>query len=110
MVDSPEDLVQRQLNAYNFGNIEAFLEPYHEDVEVYNFPELLQYKGKETMRRIYSEMFNNTTNLSAEITERIVQGNVVIDKENVQIGNRRMETIAIYQIENNKIKKVTFLE
>jgi len=31
LTDTPEDLAQRQLNAYNFRNIEAFLEPYADD-------------------------------------------------------------------------------
>src|SRR5690606_26342169 len=47
--NSPEDLAQRQLNAYNLRNIDAFLEPYAEDVEVYQYPNTLQFKGKETM-------------------------------------------------------------
>ena len=34
--DTPSDLAQRQLNGYNLRNIEAFLEPYAEDVEIYN--------------------------------------------------------------------------
>lgn len=108
--DSPSDLAQRQLNAYNFRNIDAFLEPYSEDVEVYSYPEKLLYKGKETMRKQYSSMFENTPNLHCELKERIVQGNIVIDKERVQFGDRIIEAVAIYHIENNKIKKVFFIQ
>jgi imidazolonepropionase-like amidohydrolase len=108
--DTPEDLAQRQLNAYNFRNIEAFLEPYAEDVEVYSYPDKLRYKGKETMRLQYSGMFENTPNLHCELKERIVQGNIVIDKERVQFGNKIIEAVAIYHIENNKIKKVYFIQ
>jgi imidazolonepropionase-like amidohydrolase len=106
--DTPEDLVQRQLNGYNFRNIEAFLEPYADDVEVYNFPDRLQYTGKEAMRKIYTQMFENTPNLHCELVNRIVQGNTVIDQERVQFGNRVLEAIAIFHIENGKIKKVYF--
>ncbi|WP_034059149.1 amidohydrolase family protein [Lacinutrix jangbogonensis] len=108
--DTPVDLAQRQLNAYNFRNLEAFLEPYAEDVEVYSYPEKLLYKGKETMRKQYSSMFENTPNLHCELKERIVQGNIVIDKERVQFGNKIIEAVAIYHIENNKIKKVYFIQ
>ncbi|MCG2462173.1 amidohydrolase family protein [Flavobacteriaceae bacterium F89] len=108
--DSPTDLAQRQLNAYNFRSIDAFLEPYAEDVEVYSFPNKLLYKGKETMRKQYSDMFENTPNLHCELKERIVQGNIVIDKERVRIGNKIIEAVALYHIENNKIKKVYFIQ
>lgn len=107
--DTPEVLAQRQLNAYNQRNIEAFLEPYADDVEVYNYPDQLQFKGKDNMRVGYSGMFENVTNLHCELKERIVQGNIVIDKERVQFGERIVEAVAIYHIENNKIKKVYFI-
>ena len=108
--DTPADLAQRQLNAYNFRNIEAFLEPYADDVEVYDYPDKLLYKGKETMRERYSIMFENTPNLHCELVGRIVQGNIVIDKERVQFGDKLIEALAIYHIENNKICKVYFIK
>ncbi len=108
--DTPEDLAQRQLNAYNFRNIEAFLEPYADDVEVYNFPDQLQFTGKEAMRKGYAQMFANTPNLHCELVNRIVQGNTVIDQERVQFGDRILEAIAIYHIENGKIQKVYFMQ
>jgi len=108
--DSPEDLAQRQLNAYNLRNIDAFLEPYADDVEIYTFPDKLQAKGKEAMRNMYTPMFEKTPNLHCELVNRIVQGNNVIDHERVQFGNRMVEAIAIYHMEDGKIKKVYFIQ
>ena len=108
--DTPEILVQRQLNGYNFRNIDAFLEPYADDIELYEFPNTLIGKGKENMRKMYAEMFEKTPNLHCEIKGRIVQGNVVIDKEHVRFGDKFLEATAIYHIENGKIKKVYFIE
>ena len=108
--DTPEDLAQRQLNAYNVRNIEAFLEPYADDVEIYDYPNSFQFKGKETMRKIYSDMFARVPNLHCQLVERIVQGNIVIDKERVQFGEKLVEAVAIYHIENAKIKKVYFIQ
>lgn len=108
--DSPADLAQRQLNAYNLRNIDAFLEPYSDDVEVYKYPDQLLFKGKETMREQYGTMFENTPNLHCELVERITQGNIVIDQERVQFGDKILEAIAIYHVENNKIKKVYFIQ
>ena len=90
---TPADLAQRQLNAYNLRNIEAFLEPYADDVEVYNYPNTLLFKGKETMRTGYTQMFENTHNLHCELVGRISQGNVVMDKELVKKGENIVKDI-----------------
>ncbi len=107
--ETPTALAQRQLNAYNSRNIDAFLEPYADDVEIYNFPDKFLYKGKEEMRKTYSKMFEETPNLHCELLERIVHRNVVIDKERVQFNDKIIEATVIYHIENNKIKKVYFV-
>lgn len=103
-------LVQRQLNAYNARDIEAFLEPYADDVELYDFPGKLIVKGKDNMRKSYA-FFNNVPALHCEIKKRIIQGNIVIDHESVTgFGPKPVEGIAIYQVEGNKIKKVYFMQ
>lgn len=103
-------LVQRQLNAYNARNVEAFLEPYADDVEIYQFPNTLLSKGKEAMRKDYA-FLTTTPDLHCEIKERIVQGNIIIDKESVLgFGSKPAEAVAIYHIEGDKIKKVYFIQ
>jgi hypothetical protein len=44
------------------------------------------------------------------LLERIVQGNIVIDKERVQFGTQKVEAVAIYHIEGGKIKRVFFVQ
>jgi len=108
---TPESLAQQQVNAYNARNIEAFLEPYAEDVELYLFPGKLISKGKEAMRKTYSNLFDKSPDLHCEIKQRIVNLNTVIDKESVS-GLRpgvKTEATAIYEIKNDKISKVYFI-
>ncbi|MBB4805854.1 imidazolonepropionase-like amidohydrolase [Chryseobacterium defluvii] len=109
---TPEILVQKQLNAYNARDIDAFLEPYAEDVELYSFPNKLLSKGKESMRKDYSSMFHRLPNLHCELKGRIINGNFVIDKESVSGMNptKKVEATAIYEIKNNKISKVYFIQ
>jgi len=107
--DTPEDLAQRQLNGYNARDIDAFLEPYADDVEIYTFPDKLMVKGKDLMRASYAQMFQNTPNLHCKLENRIIQGNVVIDEERVQFGEKIIEATAIYHVENGKIQKVYFI-
>lgn len=108
--ETPEELVQRQLNAYNFGNLDAFLETYADDVELYDYPDKLIGKGKEGMRKTYGKMFAEIPDLHCEIVSRIVQGHTIIDQERVNFGGRTIEAVALYFVENGKIKKVVFLD
>ncbi len=108
--DGPADLAQRQLNAYNARNLDAFLEPYADDVAIYDLPDKLISKGKEAMQKRYGAMFTKTPGLHCELVNRIVMGNTVIDHERVTFGTDRgpVQAIAIYKIENGKIQTVYF--
>jgi hypothetical protein len=108
---TPEQLAQQQLVAYNARDIDAFLIPFADDVEVYNFPNELLYKGKEKMRAKYEGMFKRLVNLHCEVVNRIVFGDTVVDQEVVKgFGtDKPLEAMAIYKISDHKISKVYFL-
>ncbi len=107
--ETPVMLAQRQLNAYNAHDLEAFLEAYSEDVAVYNFPDELMFKGKDEMRKRYVFLNNPETAPHAEIKKRIVVGNMVIDHEKATFpGRDPIEVIAMYVVENNRITQVYF--
>ncbi|MFH1050596.1 MAG: amidohydrolase family protein [bacterium] len=110
--NSPEDLAQIQLNAYNAKEIEPFLAVYSDSVEVYEFPDKLLYKGIDKMRETYQPFFNSATNLHCKLVNRIVNGNYVIDQEYIT-GNPRKPEInatAMYEVEGGLIKKIWFLK
>ena len=107
----PAILVQKQLDAYNQRNIDAFLEPYSDTVKIYNYPDQLLYSGKEGMRRRYEPMFKNTPDLHCTLMNRMVLKNTVIDQESVIFNknNPPTEVFAIYKIAEGKIVEVHFL-
>lgn len=108
---SPEELVQQQLDGYNARDIDLFLAPYSDSVEIYSFPNRLDAKGKENIRPGYASMFENSPKLHCELVNRIVNGNMVIDRERVTgllPKKKVLEAVAIYIIENGKIQKVYF--
>jgi len=108
--NTPEMLAQQQLNAYNAHDLEAFLEPYAEDVEIYGFPDKLQMKGKKDMRRAY-QFVTRTPGLYCRLVNRVVQGNTVIDHEEVWgFGEKPVYAVAVYTIEAGKIRKVYFIQ
>ena len=102
---------QGQLEAYNRQDIEGFLEWYTDDVEIYNFPDELVLRGKDKMRERYVTAWKQNPEQKAKITDRIINGNTVVDKEHVTGRSNGIEVnvIAIYKIENGKIGKVYFI-
>lgn len=106
-------LAQRQLDAYNNQDIEAFLDVYSDDVEVRKFPSNeLTYKGIDHMRTRYSALFEQNPNQHAALLSRIVKGTIVIDHEHVtgRASGEETEAVAMYEVENDKIIKVWFVQ
>lgn len=107
----PERLAQQQLDAYNNGDIDAFLLPYADNVEVFDFPEKLNFTGKEKMKTGYESFFKANPKLNCELLNRIVLGNTVIDHELITglTNGNTFKAVAIYKIENDAIAKVYFM-
>ncbi|GAA0320477.1 nuclear transport factor 2 family protein [Bacillus carboniphilus] len=106
-------LAQKQLDAYNNGDIETFLTAYSENVEVYEFPSnKLMYAGINLMRERYDQLFKNNPNNHAEILSRLVKGNIVIDHEHVtgRANGVDVYAIAMYEVIDDKIAKVWFVK
>ena len=107
---SPRHIVEKQLEAYNSRDIESFSATYSEAVELYNYPHELISKGKEALIQGYKGFFESTPDLRCEIKNRIVIGNKVIDEEYLTMNGQNFSAVAIYEVENGKIAKVTFIQ
>jgi imidazolonepropionase-like amidohydrolase len=106
----PLDLVQQQLNAYNAHDLEAFLAPYADDVEIYSTSGKLIMKGKDEMRKQY-KFITEVPDLYCRLINRIAKGNTVIDHEEIWISKKPINLqygVAVYVIENGKIRRVYF--
>ena len=83
---------------------------YSDDIKLYNYSNELRLEGKEAMRKSYQSWFDSATDLNAKVEKRIVIGNKVIDEENVTARGQQFHAVAIYEIENGLITKVTFIQ
>ena len=108
--ETAEMLIQRQLNAYNAKDIDAFLATYADNIQLYNFPDSLIGSGKEKMKEMYEGFFKSANNLHSKIVDRINLNNTIIDHEVVTFNGKTIEGIAIYEVKDGKIIKVTFKE
>lgn len=108
----PAVVVQRQVEAYNARDIDAFAGFYAEDVEIYRLPAgELTLRGRQALHEKYRDFFEKTPDLNCQVMERMVTGNFVVDHEFVTgIAERpRLRATAIYQVEDGFIRRVWFL-
>ncbi|WP_299185281.1 nuclear transport factor 2 family protein [uncultured Aquimarina sp.] len=107
---SPEQIVQKQLDAYNKRDVNGFVDTYSDNIKVYNYPNKLIYEGKDRLKKGYASFFEQTPDLHCEVKKRIVYGNKVIDEEFLIMNGQKRKAVAIYEVENGKIAKVTFIQ
>lgn len=107
---NPETIVNDQLEAYNKRDVEEFTKTYTKDIKLYEFPENISSSGIEELEKRYKVIFQKVPDLNAEIMNRIVLGNKVIDKEKVTINGKTYYAIAIYEVDDGLISKVTFIQ
>ncbi|GAB5399840.1 MAG: hypothetical protein Aureis2KO_14250 [Aureisphaera sp.] len=108
--ESPEIIVDKQLEAYNNRDIDAFMATYTDSVKLYSFPNEFLSEGQEAMKGNYASFFERTPDLNCTVKNRIVIGNKVIDEEFLTINGNNYAAIAIYEVENGLISKVTFIQ
>ncbi|GMN04775.1 hypothetical protein MTsPCn5_01630 [Croceitalea sp. MTPC5] len=106
---SPRTIVQKQLDAYNAKDIDRFLATFSDDIELFDYPSKSVGKGKAKMREMYQGFFAKTPDLNCELKNRIVLGNKVIDEEYITANGSNFSAVAIYEVKNGKIAKVTFI-
>lgn len=103
--------VQKQLEAYNARDIDAFMEWWSDDCQCFLFPNELIAQGTAEIRARYVGRFEEP-NLHAEILARMIVGNLVIDHEHIirtfPDGPGEIDTIAMYEIDDGKIVKAWF--
>ncbi len=107
-------LAQAQLDAYNAGNLDAFIACYHPDVQVLD-GETTTITGREQMRLRYRDLFEEWT-FGATVPERIVVGRHCVDRElywriDPDSGERTEGEILVrYTAADGLIAQVQFLD
>lgn len=105
---TPEEVVQKQLEAYNQCDLEAFAATYSDDVKIVDGDDNVICEGIEKLRKIYAPLFKDNPHQMALITRRVTGGNWVCDDEEVigRADNKRRHALAIYRVRNGRISFV----
>jgi len=104
--DSPVTVVDRQIAAYNAGDVDAFVAEFAEDAVVTGFEaEEPMAVGEAEIRELYGEQFD-AVSPEVEILSRISLGEYVVDHERVeQEGGEAMEAIGVYRVVAGEIAR-----
>ncbi len=105
------EVIKRHLDAYNSQDLESFLDCYTDEIQVYMLHNnQIITEGKDKLAEIMSKSFEENPNARSSIISTIMQGNLVIQKEetNDHIPDKIIRSISIYEITNNKISKLWF--
>ena len=103
--------VQKQLEAYNARDIDAFMAWWADDCQYFEFPSRLLASGAAEVRARHVARFQEPS-LFGRLIARIAVANVVVDQEVVTRdfpdGPGEVDVVAIYEVENGKIAKAWF--
>jgi len=107
----PENIAQRQLDAYNAHLIDEFCENFDESVQIIEQADgKVTMEGKTALREFYITHRFNLPDLHARLISRISMGNFVIDHEQITgLADGIVELVAIYETRDSLIQRVWFI-
>jgi len=107
-----EAVIQRQLDAYNAKDIDAFMACWAGDARIYAHPDTLLADGAAAIRARHEVRFREP-NLYGRLLQRMSAGNMVVDRELVTRmfpeGAGRVDVIAIYELAAGRIARAWFV-
>jgi hypothetical protein len=111
-MNTPTEVAQAQLDAYNAHDLDAHVAHFADDVKVADLNGAVTIDGIEAYRARYAKVFADFPENRADLVARIVIGNVVIDHERVfrSPSTAPFEVAAIYTIVDGKIRRVDFVK
>jgi hypothetical protein len=109
---SPVEIAQAQLDAYNAQDLDAYCGFFTDDVVVADLNGDVTSDGGAAYRDRYQKAFALFPHNKAELLNRIVIGDTVIDHERVVRGPQgpEFEVAAIYTFRDGKISRVDFVK
>jgi putative hydrolase of HD superfamily len=109
--ESPAAVVQRQLDACNARDIEAWVQTYHPDAEQFELHGALLARGHDAIRTRIRERFAEP-DLHAALLSRTTMGTVVADHERVTRtfpeGRGTVEMLCVYEVRDDRIVRASF--
>lgn len=104
------DIAQKQLDAYNAQDLDTYVSYFTEDCIVSGLNGVPTETTREAIKARYAKAFAQYPQNKAELKNRIVVGNTIVDHELVirAPSGEQFEIIAIYTFRDGLIARVDF--
>lgn len=105
------DVVQKQLEAYNACNLDAFLACYAPGAVIVDGEGNEMCHGTARLREVYGPVFRDNPHQFAIVLNRIAAGPYVVDDEEIEgrADNIRRRAVLIYRVQDGLIQHVTVI-
>ena len=104
------DIAQKQLDAYNAQDLDTYVSYFTQDCIVSGLNGVPTETSRDAIKARYAKAFAQFPQNKAELKNRIVVGNTIVDHELVirAPGGEQFEIIAIYTFRDGLIARVDF--
>ncbi len=109
----PEDVVQRQLDAFNDHDLDAFLLCFADDVVIYDLVDgSVVLRGIDAFRDRYERVFRERPLVRAELAGRLSLSSFIVDRELLTDAEEHPpeDALAIYQVVGGVVTRMWFIE
>jgi hypothetical protein len=108
-----EEIIDRQMSAFNNKDIINMMSLYTEDTRIYNFSDYsLVINGKKECEEMFIRLFEQSPDLNAEFIKTIYFNNKAIVHEYVYGRNginEKKEQVVIFEIQDEKISRMDIM-
>lgn len=108
-----EQIIDKQMQAFNNRSIEEMMPLYTDDIKTYNFSDhQLVVNGKKECEGMFVQLFEQSPNLNAEIIKTIFFDTKAIVHEYVSGRNgddTKKEQVVIFEVQNQKISRMDIM-
>lgn len=112
MRDTPAAVVKRQFETYNRQDIDAYMDCFSQDIEMFVFGQATPFlSGHDAVRAFYRSKRFNIPGLRAELLNEIVLGDMVVYLEKLVglTSGEEVTAIAMHQVLGGRIRRMWFI-
>ncbi len=105
---SPLEVVNARMDAYNSHDLERFLGNYAEEVTIFTYPDKSLGGGRDHLCSIFGPMFEKGET-RVTIQHQIAKDSYVVNHESVNTEGTKTEYVSIYEVRKGLIQSVRFV-
>jgi putative hydrolase of HD superfamily len=102
-------LLQAHLDAYNRGDVAAFVATFTPDAEIFRHPGAIELRGRDQLTVSYTQLFakDSPPSITFRVVHRSKLEGHVVDEEAIVVDGRDVaREVSVYQIQSCLIRRI----